>query len=153
MATINKQNLMVGELQITYKKKVHPDQRITITSYKEAEPVFRAIWDDQMNVRESFYVLFLNRANEVISYQSLSSGGQAGTVVDLKMLFSAALNCLACSIIIAHNHPSDTLKPSDADKRVTDKIDQAAKLLDIQLLDHLIMTQYGCYSFADNGLL
>ena len=76
-----------------------------------------------------------------------------GTVVDVRMIFTTALNCLATAIIIAHNHPSGTLQPSEADKAITRRIKEASKTLDISVLDHLIITDEDFYSFADNGLL
>ena len=81
----------------------------------------------------------------------LSQGGIAGTVVDLKLLFSVALKCVASGIIIFHNHPSGTTIPSTSDIKLTNKIKQAGEMLDIKLLDHIILTKKGYYSFADEG--
>ncbi len=83
----------------------------------------------------------------------MSSGGITGTIVDLRMIFSAALKANATNIMIAHNHPSGNTKPSQADKHMTAKIRQAGELLDIKLLDHLIITSESYYSFADDGVL
>jgi DNA repair protein RadC len=95
-------------------------------------------------------VLLLNRANRVLGCLKLSKGGLTGTVVDLRILLKA----MASGIIIAHNHPSGNLKPSDADRELTSQIKQAGKLLDITLLDHLILGTEGDYvSFADEGWL
>lgn len=103
---------------------------------------------------EEFYVILLNRANKVIGHRQISSGGVSGTVVDVKLIFKEALQALASGIVALHNHPSGNLKPSEADIKLTRKIKDAAKLLDIQLLDHLIISgDKGYYSFADEGML
>ena len=100
---------------------------------------------------EEFWLLSLNRANVVIRANKISSGGLAGTVVDTRMLFKEALENLANSIILVHNHPSGTLKPSEADEYLTKKLVEAGKFLEIPVLDHLIFTDRGYYSFADHG--
>ncbi|MDB5274857.1 MAG: hypothetical protein JWO58_3224 [Chitinophagaceae bacterium] len=102
---------------------------------------------------EEFWVLSLNRANAVIRANKISAGGIAGTVVDTRMLFKEALENLANSIILVHNHPSGTLKPSEADEYLTKKLVEAGKFLEIQVLDHLIFTDRGYYSFADHGTI
>ncbi|HSZ72405.1 MAG TPA: DNA repair protein RadC [Cytophagaceae bacterium] len=102
---------------------------------------------------EEFWVISLNRANVVIRANKISSGGIAGTVVDTRMLFKEALENLANSVILVHNHPSGTLKPSDADEHLTRKLVEAGKFLEIQVLDHLIFTDRGYYSFADHGTI
>ncbi len=100
---------------------------------------------------EEFWLLSLNRANAIIRANKISSGGLAGTVVDTRMLFKEALENLANSIILVHNHPSGTLKPSEADEYLTKKLVEAGKFLEIPVLDHLIFTDRGYYSFADHG--
>ncbi|MXV37498.1 DNA repair protein RadC [Flavobacteriaceae bacterium Ap0902] len=102
---------------------------------------------------EEFYIMFLNQANKVIVIERVSSGGIASTIVDSRVIFSKALENKATSIIAAHNHPSGNLKPSSADKRITQDIKAAGELLHIPLLDHLIITQTEYLSFADEGLL
>lgn len=102
---------------------------------------------------EEFWVLLLNNSNKVIYKLQLSKGGLTQTVVDIRLIFKTALEYLATSIIIVHNHPSGQLTPSTADKDITQKIKLAGKSLDIQLLDHLIITQTGYFSFADDDLL
>ncbi len=86
------------------------------------------------------------------SYQ-LSKGGITGTIADVRLILSVALKSLATGLILAHNHPSGNLKPSEADKQITSKIRQAAKLLDIELMDHIIISNEGYYSFMDEGVL
>ncbi|MDM1501637.1 DNA repair protein RadC [Myroides marinus] len=102
---------------------------------------------------EEFWVLYLNNSNKVKYKAPLSKGGMTGTVVDVRVLFQTALEQKAVEIILAHNHPSGKLKPSDADIQITKKIKEAGKVMDIQLLDHLIITEYSYYSFADEGIL
>lgn len=103
--------------------------------------------------KEEFWILLMNRANKVIAKKQISSGGVSGTVVDAKIVFREALDILASSIILAHNHPSGNLKPSQADLDLTKKLKLAGKSLDIAVLDHLIITNHGYLSFADEGLL
>ena len=100
---------------------------------------------------EEFWLLLLNRANEVFARERLSSGGMGGTVVDVKLVLKAALDARATAIIAVHNHPSGNLQPSQADIDLTKKLQQAGALLEIPLLDHLIVSERGYYSFADEG--
>ena len=100
---------------------------------------------------EEFWILLLNRANQVIKLERISAGGVSGTVADPKIIFKKALDQLASSIILAHNHPSGNLNPSQADISLTNKIKNAGKLLDINILDHLIITNTSFFSFADEG--
>ncbi len=102
---------------------------------------------------EEFWVIFLNRANKVIKKEAFSSGGITGTIADVRLIFKRALEELACSIILVHNHPSGSLKPSHADLKLTKKIKDSARLLDIDVLDHIIFTNEGYYSFLDEFLL
>lgn len=102
---------------------------------------------------EEFWLLFLNKACEVLAREKLSIGGTAGTVADVKLAFKTALDARASAIIAVHNHPSGNLKPSDADMELTRKMKEAGKILDLPLLDHLIVSERGYYSFADEGLI
>ncbi len=102
---------------------------------------------------EEFWLIYLNRSNRVISRLKISQGGISGTITDVRLIMKKALELLASSIIICHNHPSGNKEPSEADKRITAKIKEASSYFDISLLDHLIITDNGYYSFADNGIL
>jgi len=102
---------------------------------------------------EEFWVLFLNRQNKVVDKQRLSQGGMTGTVIDVRMVLKLALEKHATSLIFGHNHPSGNLEPSDADKKITHQLKEAAALMEIPVIDHLIVTQAGYFSFADEGLL
>lgn len=102
---------------------------------------------------EVFAVLFLNRANKINHFEIVSTGGITGTVADPRMILKKALEEDAVSIILCHNHPSGSLKPSRADEELTQKIKEAAKYFDIKVLDHIIVSEDGYYSFADEGIL
>ncbi|MEA1886392.1 MAG: DNA repair protein RadC [Bacteroidota bacterium] len=102
---------------------------------------------------EEFWLLYLNRSNKILSRHKLSQGGISGTITDVRLIIKKALELLASSLIICHNHPSGNLDPSEADTRITQKIKEAAAYFDISLLDHIIVTDNGYYSYADNGSL
>lgn len=104
-------------------------------------------------VQEKFCVLCLSASNKLIHYEFISSGGLTSTIVDPKMVFKTALQHTASRLIIAHNHPSGNLEPSSADKQITDKLKAGARLLDMQLMDHIIIADKKHFSFADKGLL
>ncbi|MCB0509409.1 MAG: DNA repair protein RadC [Bacteroidetes bacterium] len=123
----------------------------TITSSKD---IYNYLLSELSDLHyEEFWVVFLNHRNKIIGKEKLSSGGLTGTVVDLRILYKSALHRLATSTILVHNHPSGTLRPSQADIRLTRKVKDAGTLLDIQLLDHVIIADTGYYSFADEGLI
>jgi DNA repair protein RadC len=144
----------VAEIELVYRSKVKASERPQASSSFEAYDVLKAVWDnDKMELVEQFKVLFLNRGNKVICIYNLSTGGVTGTVADPRLIFAAALKVNAVSIIIAHNHPSGSLKPSRADEELTQKIKNAGSFLDIKVLDHLIVSSEGYLSFADEGLL
>ena len=145
----------VSEVEVSYKCKTPANLRPQISSSRDAYNVFASLWDDgQIEMREEFKVLFLNKANKVTGFYNLSSGGLSGTVVDMKILFAVAVKSLAPGIIIAHNHPSGNLQPSQADIDMTSRIKKAGILLDIAVLDHIILSPDGnYYSFADEGMI
>ena len=122
-----------------------------ITGSKDVARFFRPIIGDLPH--EEFWALFLNRQNRIIDKQRLSQGGLTGTVIDVRLVLKLALEKHATSLIFAHNHPSGNLDPSDADKKITRQLKESAKIMDIPLIDHLIITQGGYYSFADEGIL
>lgn len=139
------------KIRIVYSRKQKNEDRRKIGSSDDVIDILRELWSSQIEVREEFIVLLLDRSNRVLGYQLLSKGGTTGTIADLKLIFSVALEALASAIIIAHNHPSGNLKPSDADIRLTERIKQVGNQLDIPLLDHIILTKESFYSFADEG--
>lgn len=122
-----------------------------ISSSRDAFQIFQSIIGDLPY--EEFWVLLLNQSNKVLKKVRISEGGISGTVVDPKKLFHICIENHATSIIMAHNHPSGALHPSEADKKITDKITNAGKMLDVAVLDHLIISDSGYFSFADDGMM
>jgi len=142
----------VSEIELVYRSKVKASQRPSVMSSGDAYKIFMDSWNsDRIEMAEEFKALLLNRANKALGVVLLSSGGVSGTVVDMRLIFSSAIKANASSIIICHNHPSGSLNPSDTDSKLTEKIKKAGAILEIQLLDHLIITKEGFYSFADEG--
>lgn len=142
----------IAEIEISYTSR--KKNNVQLKSSGDAYKVFSGCWSKKtIELQEEFKVLLLNRNNIVLGIYSLSKGGTSGTVMDAKLLFSVALKCNASNIIIAHNHPSGNLKPSEVDIQCTNKIRNACKLLDIVLLDHLIITKDNYFSFSDEGLM
>lgn len=155
METLEKNSLnQVAEIQITYNPKIKPSQRQKVESSKDAYELLKGTWDhNKIEFVEQFKIMLLNRANRVLGIVDISTGGQSGTVADPKVIFGAALKAAAASIILAHNHPSGNLKPSQSDISLTHKIAAAGSFLDIAVLEHIILTSEGYLSFADDGLI
>lgn len=145
----------VAEVQLSYKSKVPASQRPKITCSRDAYKLFNDSWDQNtIEHAEEFKILLMNRSNSVLGILPISKGGISGTVTDVRIILQAAIKANASGLIVAHNHPSGNLNPSESDTKITRKIKDAGAIMDIQLLDHLILTtedQY--YSFADNGIL
>jgi DNA repair protein RadC len=142
----------VAEIKISYSTSNTP--KIKITSVDKAYQLLLKSWNlDTIELQEEFKVLLLNRANEVLGIYQLSKGGITGTVVDSRLIFAVVLKCNATAIIIAHNHPSGNLKPSNNDITITNSIKKCADFLDITLIDHLIITKNGFFSFLNEKLL
>lgn len=140
----------LSKIQLKYRNTKVKNTRIKIKDSKTAYSAFMQFWnDDTIELQEEFKVLLLNRANEVLGLHTLSKGGMTGTLVDIKLLLAVAIKSASCGIILAHNHPSGNLNPSEMDKRLYEKIKKAAEYLDINVLDNLIITKEGYYSFAD----
>ena len=145
----------VTEIKMVYFNKVRAADRPQIRSSFDAYEVLAANWDEgTINLFEEFYILLLDRSNRVMGRYLVSQGGIAGTVVDAKIVFAAALKGRASSIILAHNHPSGNLRASQADIDLTKKLIKGGEVLDICVLDHLILSpEGGYYSFADEGIM
>jgi len=145
----------VNEIQISYREKLSTLKSLSLTNSKEVAELLFKNWDaNTIGLHETFKILLLNRSNKVKGIYPLSHGGITGTLVDVRILFAIVLKTLSVGIILAHNHPSGNLKPSQPDKQLTQKIKRAAALFDIKVLDHLIIVPNGDYfSFADNGIL
>lgn len=147
--------LNIAEVSLIYKSKVKASDRKKISSSRDAYQAFLDSWNtDTIEFLEEFKILLMNRSNSVLGILEISKGGISGTVSDVRVIFVAALKGNASGIICAHNHPSGNLNPSDSDTRLTQKLKEAGNLMDIQLLDHLIISTEGDYfSYADNGTL
>ena len=144
----------VAEIQLTYKSNVKPSLRPKISTSRDAFNILKENWDDnKIEFVEQFKVMLTNRAQKVLGILEVSTGGISGTVADPKVIFAAAIKASACGIILAHNHPSGNLAPSQADIDLTKRMKEGGKLLEISLMDHLIVTTEGYYSFADEGLV
>ena len=145
----------VSEIQVSYINKIKSKKTHKITCSSDIAELLFDTWNKStIELHESFKVVLLNNSNTVKGIFEMSSGGITGTLVDVRILFAVALKSLSTGIILAHNHPSGTLKPSQSDISLTNKIKHASELLDIKLLDHLIITpNQEYYSFADEGIL
>ncbi len=143
---------IVNEIKLSYSRKGNCER--LITSSRDAVKIFKEHFDsDEMDYRESFFALYLNQANRVLGIKKISECGISSTIVDVRIIMQAALLCNASGIILAHNHPSGNLKPSQEDLKMTQKIKEASEFLNIQLLEHCILTSTAYISFADDGHL
>ena len=133
------------------RQSANPLQKTIISTSRDIADYLQARLKDYRH--EVFAVLFLNRANKINHFEIISEGGITGTVADPRVILRKALEEDAVNIILCHNHPSGSLKPSRADEQLTTKIREAARLLDIAVIDHIIVSETGYYSFADEGLL
>ncbi len=148
------QHAQVSEIQLSYSHRIKPSLLPKITHSKDAYQILKNSWDfNKIEFVEQFKVMLLNRANKVLGICEVSTGGTCATVADPKIIFSVALKSMASGIIVAHNHPSGNLNPSQTDLDLTKKLKEAGKFLELQLLDHVIITSEGYYSFADEGLI
>lgn len=144
----------VAEVELVYKSKVKAKDRPKIDSAKAAYEILLNNWDDNtIELCEQFKVLLLNNANKALGIYHVSTGGTKATVVDVKLIFSAALKSNTSKLILAHNHPSGNFKPSQADLGLTMRIKEAGRYLDIEVVDHIIVTSEAYYSLAENGEL
>lgn len=156
METLKNQNEIfeVAEITVSYHPKLKASERPKISGSKDVYDYFSLNWDrNRIELIEQFKIMLLNRANRILGIFEVSTGGVAGTIADPKVIFGTALKGNASGIILAHNHPSGNLKPSEADKQLTAKMAQAARFLDICVYDHIILTAEGYFSFADQGMI
>ena len=144
--------MKVSEIKVSYSNR-NPVQ-VKVTNSKIIYDLIIKQWDlDIIEYQEEVKIILLNRSNILLGIYEMSKGGITGSVVDIRIILGVALKCGASSIIMVHNHPSGKLVASEADKSITKKLIAACDLLDISLLDHLIISKEGYYSFADNGKL
>lgn len=142
------------EISIKFKGALKSELK-KINSSKDLYQVCKSMYDNgTFDWQEEMILICLSQSNKIIGYYKISSGGITGTICDPKVVFTVALNCAGTTqIILTHNHPSGNLMPSQADNVLTDKIKNAGSFLDIRLVDHLIITDEGYYSYADEGKL
>ncbi len=143
----------IAEIELHYNNPVQRRERQQISSSRDAYNVLRNHWSSSIELLEEFVILLLDQSNTILGKFVASKGGVAGTVVDPKIIFSCAIKGRASSIILAHNHPSGNLNPSKADIAITKKLVGGGELLEVRVLDHLIITKEGYYSFKDEGLI
>lgn len=140
----------VGEVELTYKLTTRNKNKVSSSAdtYQILLPTFK---EGTIDYKEYFKVLYLNQANQVLGFTQISEGGITETSVDVRVILQAALLTNSVSLILAHNHPSGNLKPSKQDLELTQSIKEAAELMRIRVLDHIILTSEKYYSFADEG--
>ena len=139
----------IAEIKISYSHIVKPSNQVKVTSSQDVYNYVLPLWKD-IDYRESFAILLLSRNMKILGLSWVSLGGISGTVVDPKIIFQTALKSSSSGIILLHSHPSGNPNPSDADLKITTKIKNGGKLLDIDVPDHLIITSETYYSLADN---
>jgi DNA repair protein RadC len=143
-----------AEIEITYRNKQPLNDRPVLNSSRRVYDLLRTAWDEnKLELQEQFNVLLLDNGCRALGIFEIGMGGIDYTPVDIRLIFATALKARATRLVLAHNHPSGTLKPSNADKDLTKKIQLAGQLMDIKIADHLIITRNDYYSFADNGLI
>ena len=141
----------IQEITVQYSKALSTDK--SVHNSEDAYRYFLEVWNmNTIELQEEFKVLLLNNANQILGVYNLSKGGMTGTIADIRLLFATALKTASVGIILAHNHPSGVLKPSYADKVLTNKIRTSGEMLDIKMLDHLIISKEGYFSFKDEGI-
>lgn len=144
----------VAEVQVSYKPDYNISERPKITSSQQTYSLLKQQWDTgRISFLEEFKVILLNRSNHVLGIVDISMGGVSGTYVDPKVVFAVALKGNGSGIILTHNHPSGSIRPSEADIKLTKRLLECGKLLDINVWDHIIISENSYYSFADDGMM
>lgn len=144
----------VTEVELIYRNKVKQDERPSIRFSDDAYKLLLKSWDEnKIELQEQFKLMLLDRRNKVIGISMIATGGMTECLVDLKIAFAIALKTKATNLILAHNHPSGNITPSENDKRLTERFTAVAKIHDISVLDHIVLTKEGYTSFADEGFL
>jgi DNA repair protein RadC len=144
----------VPEIELTYRSTISVEQMPIIICSRDSFEILRQSWNpDNIGLYESFKILLLNNTLKAMGVVEVARGGINGIAVDLRLIYAAALKCRAASIVLAHNHPSGNLMPSREDILLTTKAQEGAKLLNIQIADHIIITTDKYYSFSDEGIL
>jgi DNA repair protein RadC len=142
----------IAEIKVSYS--TNQVDKIKLVNCRETFEFILSKWDlDIIEFQEECKVVLVNRANFVLGIYNLSKGGISGTVVDIRIILSVALKCNASGIILAHNHPSGNMKPSEADRKITKKLKESCDLIDITLIDHFIISKNSFFSFSQDGIL
>lgn len=143
---------IIGAMELARRRDQEAtEEKVIIKKSQDAFVIFKPKMEDLYH--EEFHVAFLNQRNQVLGCERLFTGGMSSTLVDPRMLFRMALEYKATGLVVAHNHPSGNLKPSEADRVLTRKLVESGKMLDIGVLDHIIIGDNAYYSFADDGLI
>lgn len=148
--------IYANELSLSYRRSValSDPQCHKLNNSRRIAEFLRIVWNkEDLAIREAFYLLCFSTGLNLVGFYKLAEGGMDAVAVDTRLLFSTALLCRSSSIVVAHNHPSGTLKPSNADREITKRIANGGELLGIKLQDHIILTEEEHYSFRDEGLL
>ncbi len=148
-------DITISEVKLIYRTRVKASDRPQVKTSKDVFELFMEHWDqDAIEHVEHFKLMLLNRSNKVLGIAEISKGGLSGTVTDVRVILQYVIKSNASGIIVCHNHPSGNLQPSESDLALTRKIKDSAKLMDVQLLDHLIIVPEGQYfSMGDEGVL
>lgn len=141
------------EIKISMQKNENDFENFKINSSRSSYQFFKKQLGETINVFESVLVIYLDNSLNSLGWLKVSQGGINSSIVDVRLIMGTALKCFATGFIICHNHPSGNLNPSREDKHITEKLKEAGKLLDIQIMDHLIITEDNYFSFADDGMI
>ena len=148
---MNKNGYTIHEVEIHYARPI----KVTLNNVKHMEDASRIFRESidllKIDLKEFFWVMLLNHSNNVLGISEIGKGNISTVIVNIKEIFQLAIRCNACSVILCHNHPSGNLNPSQTDIQLTKKIQEAAKLLEIQILDHIILTTEGHTSLMEKG--
>jgi DNA repair protein RadC len=152
---MEQENFIIQEMEVVYLPTKMQIDKEAILSSSEAYKLLKNLFNpNTVSYQEECLVLYLNHASKLLGAQKLSKGGINSTIVDIRIILATALKSLSTGIILAHNHPSGKLVPSEADKKITKQLSEASNLMEIKLIDHLIIgPEEGYYSFVDEGLM
>jgi len=144
----------VSEIEISYRPAFKLSEKPKVNSSQLAYQILKQSWDqNKLELLEEFKVILLNRQNRVLGVLNVAQGGLSEVMVDPKVIFSAALKACASGIVLSHNHPNSELRPSEADVKLTGKMVEGGELLGVRVHDHVIISAYGYFSFADEGMM
>ncbi len=143
----------IAEIQVTYKNPIRSDKRIQVQKAGDVAGFFEMIFEDFMQHHEEMYAMFLTAKQRVLGISQISRGSLRNTMCDVRQLFQVALKSNSFGIILVHNHPSGDPKPSESDLGLTKEVSELSKLHQMVLIDHVILSDTGYYSFAEEGLL